>query len=240
MDRADRILWCLSSALQGGDANTGIAAALAGELDALASEFAGTLDARTLSASGQSLDRLGRLYDLHRLAGETDTEFQYRIMVTAALYRTSGTISELQENIAYFAGVEVDDVVIYDRGTYRGYGTLGYGEGEYGTPWFYLVVSMNAWNVGGYGGAGYPILIEGYGRQAWDRGGYDFIREVPARFVVYLKAWVPVDRHDLVRWSIDMVRAAGTSCAGLYINSGYGLGGYDVGTYGSSIPVEVE
>lgn len=135
MDTADRILSCLSSALNPGGNNARVAETLAGELDVARSTATtiGTVRNPDLT-TGRTLDYVAKMFNVARTAGESDDSLRSRIVTQIKRYYSCGTLADIRDVIEYFTGLTGDQVRIWEPpDVHEGW---GYGDGRYGAlPW---------------------------------------------------------------------------------------------------------
>ena len=135
MDPADRILSCLSSALNPGGNNARVAETLAGELDVARSTAAAIDTVRNPDlTTGRTLDYVAQMFNVARTSGESDDSLRSRIMTQIKRYYSCGTLTDIRDVIEYFTGLTGDRVRIREPpDVHEGW---GYGKGQYGAlPW---------------------------------------------------------------------------------------------------------
>lgn len=67
-----------------------------------------------LTAQGNSLDRIGELFDVARRTGESDEQFRLQIITRFAQSRGAGTIPDISQAFAQLLDVDEDDFELFE------------------------------------------------------------------------------------------------------------------------------
>lgn len=108
-------------------------AVIADEFDEIEQVIEQIRDSRFVEvATGKSLDYIAKLFNITRIANESDDELRGRLQVELQKYLSSGTINDILNVIKYFTLLENKNIKIIEAPD----ATLGFGEGSFGNNVF--------------------------------------------------------------------------------------------------------
>jgi len=215
MDPADRILSCLSSALNPGGNNARVAETLAGELATARSTAAAIDTVRNPDlTAGRTLDYVAQMFNIARTSGESDDSLRSRITTQIKRCYSCGTLADIRGVIEYSTGLLGDQVRIWEPpDVHEGW---GFGEGRYGAlPWGTPHAAFRVELLADPGSISLPALITGIERV---KAAGVYFQDIILRSTLQE---VFSDAEGEVIWVVPTP-----------LRSGFGADGYGAGSYG--------